>query len=67
MIVVEPDRLGGEGIEMRRFQDGVSVAGNVSIPLVVGDDQDHVGLVRGDGGEPGQGDHEDGEKGEQCR
>ena len=42
--VLEPDALPRQAIEVRRPDLGVAVEAEVAIALVVGDDQDHVGL-----------------------
>ncbi len=44
MKVGQPYRLGMQGVEVRRADHRVAMGGNVSIPLIVGDDQHNVGL-----------------------
>ena len=59
--VLQPHRLFGEGVEVRRPDDRVAVGTEVAEPLVVGDHEQDVGAVRGRGGGPGAEQHERGE------
>ena len=45
MVVIEPDRLVGQGVEVGGLDDWVSRATEVAVSLVIGDHQNHVGLL----------------------
>jgi hypothetical protein len=42
-----------KGVEVRRFQDGISVGGKIAVALIVGEDEKDVGTL-GSGGECGE-------------
>ena len=44
VIVVEGDGLGVQGVQVRSFDPGVTVAAEIAVALVVGDDEDDVGF-----------------------
>jgi hypothetical protein len=62
-------RLGGEPVDVRGFDDGIARETEVAVALVVGDDEDDVGLRGGsgrrrDGCECGEGEKEGKREGE---
>ena len=42
-------RFGVKPVHVRRFQNGMTVRADVAVALVVGEEEDDVGLVRGGG------------------
>ena len=46
---VEAQAIGGHGIEVRSFEDGVTVVTGFSPALVIGHDEDDIGALRGGG------------------
>jgi len=46
VVVVEGDGLGVELVDVGSLDPGVAIAGEVAVALVVGDDEDDVGLLR---------------------
>ena len=54
MEVDEPRAFAVEAVDVRRAEDGVAVAGEVAVPLVIGEDEDDVGPAIGDGGSDGR-------------
>ena len=68
VIVLELRRLGGEAVDVRGFDDGIARETEVAVALVVGDDEDDVGLPRrrgrgcdsGEGEKDGQGERKKG-------
>lgn len=46
MKIGEAHAVGVELIKVRGFKDGVAVAGEVAVALVVGHDEDDVGFLR---------------------
>ncbi len=61
MEIGEPQRFASEFVEIGRFKDGVPLGRDVSIPLVVGEEEKNVGSfsgepsrVNGYGGEQGE-------------
>ncbi len=45
--VSEARALPGHAVEVRGFEGGMPVAGQVAVPEVIGEDDDYVGMVRG--------------------
>ena len=45
VVIGEADALSVQRVEIRRLQDRVSVAGEVAVALIVGDDQDDIGAL----------------------
>ena len=45
MEIREANAFGVEPVEVRRFDEGIALAAQVAVALVVGQDQDHVGTV----------------------
>jgi hypothetical protein len=45
----EPNALGVELVQMGRFKHGIAVARKITVALVIGDDDDDIGLGRGSG------------------
>ena len=62
MVVDQPERLPVQGVEMRRLQNRIPVAGEIAITLVVGNHDHYVGLA-GRNGMNGEGEEEQRELG----
>ncbi len=44
MKIGETDRFGVQAVEVGSFKDGVSVTTKISIPLIIGHDENYIGL-----------------------
>ena len=49
MEIREADALGAEAVHVWRLEDGIAVRGEVAVTLIVGEDEEDVGLPAGDG------------------
>lgn len=65
MEIGEAHALGVKGVEVRRFQDGISVGGKIAVALIIGEDEKDVGTL-GSGGERGEREKKGKSEGEKC-
>jgi hypothetical protein len=51
----EAHALGVESVEVRGFQDGISVGGEIPVALIIREDEENIGAPGGGGGRGGEG------------
>ncbi len=62
VVILQPHRLAVELVQIRRFDDGIAMRGDVWVALIVGDDEDDVRLA-GETGGSGENEQEEGSDG----
>jgi hypothetical protein len=57
--VFEADALASDAVHVGRLEDRIAMRGNIAVALIVGEEEDDVGLLAGDGSfGTGRGDRE---------
>jgi hypothetical protein len=51
----EAHALSVESVEVRSFQDGISVGGEIPVALIIREDEENIGAPGGGGGRGGEG------------